>query len=74
MPHVFGEPALAITRNVLIVALGFLPLMVAQLVPYKTTAVLLFGILAFSGVMTLVGLPAVLTVCQRWLFGTTRAR
>jgi len=74
LPHVFGEPALAITRNVLIVALGFLPLMVAQLVPYKTTAVLLFGILAFSGVMTLVGLPAVLTVCQRWLFGTTRAR
>jgi len=69
LPHVFGEPALAITRNVLIVALGFLPLMVAQLVPYKTTAVLLFGILAFSGVMTLVGLPAMLTVCRRRMFG-----
>lgn len=74
LPHVFGEPALAITRNVLIVALGFLPLMVAQLIPYKTTAVLLFGILAVSGVMTLVALPAVLTLGQRWFFGGRQGR
>lgn len=64
----FGEPALAISRNVLVVALGFLPLMVAQLVPYKTTAVLLFGILFFSGLMTLLLLPALLTVAEKWFF------
>ena len=63
----FGEPALAISRNVLVVALGFLPLMVAQLVPYKTTAVLLFGILFFSGIMTLL-LPALLKVAEKPFF------
>ncbi|WP_448873456.1 efflux RND transporter permease subunit [Desulfobulbus propionicus] len=66
--RMFGEPALAISRNVLVVALGFLPLMVAQLVPYKTTAVLLFGILFFSGLMTLLLLPALLTVAEPWFF------
>ena len=64
----FGEPALAISRNVLVVALGFLPLMVAQLVPYKTTAVLLFGILFFSGIMTLLLLPALLTIGEKRFF------
>jgi hypothetical protein len=64
-----GEPALAISRNVLVVAFGFLPLMVAQLIPYKTTAVLLFGILFFSGSMTLLLLPALLTVGETWFFG-----
>ncbi len=57
---VFGEPALAIIRNVLIVAFGFLPLFVADLVPYKTTSIMLFSILTFSGVMTLLCLPALL--------------
>jgi hypothetical protein len=52
-----------------VVAFGFLPLMVAQLIPYKTTAVLLFGILFFSGSMTLLLLPALLTVGETWFFG-----
>lgn len=69
VPKVFGEPALAISRNVLVVALGFLPLMVARLVPYKTTSVLLFGILLFSGLVTLSCLPAVLTVFEKLFFG-----
>ena len=69
VPRVFGEPALAISRNVFVVALGFLPLMVAELVPYKTTAVLLFGILFFSGLVTLSCLPAVLTVFEERFFG-----
>lgn len=68
VPIVFGEPAVAITRNVLVVALGFLPLMVAQLIPYRTTAILLFGILFFSGLMTLLLLPAMLTVGEKWFF------
>ncbi len=69
VPLVFGEPALAISRNVLVVALGFLPLMVAHLVPYKITAVLLFGILSTSGLVTLLFLPALLTVAEKRFFG-----
>jgi predicted RND superfamily exporter protein len=64
----FGEPALAISRNVLVVAFGFFPLMVAQLVPYKTTAILLFGILFFSGIMTLLLLPSLITVAEKQFF------
>jgi predicted RND superfamily exporter protein len=68
VPRVFGEPALAISRNVLVVAFGFLPLMVARLIPYKTVAILLFGILFFSGFLTLLCLPALLTVAEKWFF------
>ena len=32
----FGEPARAISRNVLVIAIGFLPLLAAPLVPYKS--------------------------------------
>ena len=72
VPMVFGEPAVAITRNVLVVALGFLPLMVAQLIPYRTTAILLFGILFSSGLITLLLLPAMLTVGEKWFFPRQR--
>jgi hypothetical protein len=73
-PWMFNEPALAIGRNAVVLALGFLPLMVAQLTPYKTTAILLFGILSFSGLMTLVLLPALLTLGERWFFKEGRPR
>jgi hypothetical protein len=68
VPEVFGEPARAITRNVLVIAMGFLPLMVASLVPYKTTGLMLFMILSCSGLITLLVLPSVLTVGEGLLF------
>lgn len=68
VPKMFEEPALAISRNVLVVAIGFLPLMIAQLVPYKTTAVMLFAVLFFSGLVTLTCLPALLTIMERLFF------
>jgi hypothetical protein len=64
----FGEPARAISRNVLVIAIGFLPLLVASLVPYKTTGLMLCMILACSGLVTLLALPAILTVAERWFF------
>lgn len=73
-PLMFGEPARAISRNVIIIALGFLPMLVAALVPYKTTGILLFAILTISGVVTLVLLPAILTLGQGWLFRARRFR
>lgn len=68
VPKMFGEPARAITRNVLVIAIGFLPLLVASLIPYKVTGLMLFAILSCSGAITLLVLPAVLTVAEPMFF------
>jgi predicted RND superfamily exporter protein len=68
----FGEPARAISRNVLVVAIGFLPLLAAPLVPYKTTGIMLFAILSLSGVITLLVLPAVLRVAEGRFFRSVK--
>lgn len=68
LPAMFDEPARAITRNVIVVAVGFLPLLFAPLVPYQTVGVLLASILAVSGGITLLLLPAIFTVAERFLF------
>lgn len=69
-PIMFGEPARAISRNVMVIALGFLPLMLARLVPYKITGLMLFGILSISGVVTLLALPVVLGSWESSFFPT----
>ncbi len=66
--EVFGEPARAITRNVIVIAVGFLPLLAAPLIPYKTVGVFLATILAVSGVGTLFILPALVTLLRKKLF------
>ncbi len=68
---VFAEPARAITRNVIVIAVGFLPLLAAPLVPYKTVGVFIATILAVSGIGTLLILPALVTVLEKWLFRET---
>ncbi len=73
-PKMFGEPARAISRNVLVIAVGFLPLLTAPLIPYKTTGVMLFAILSFSGVITLFALPAILTAGQKWFFRNVKEK
>lgn len=67
-PKMFGEPARAISRNVLVIAVGFLPLLVATLIPYKTTGVMLFMILSCSGLITLFILPAILKTWEGLFF------
>ena len=64
----FGEPARAISRNVLVIAIGFLPLLTAPLIPYKTMGVMLFAIMSLSGIITLLVLPSILTLCEKWFF------
>ena len=55
-----GEPALAIFRNALVIALGFSPMAIATLTPYVTVG-LFFGFLAFfAGIVTLILLPALI--------------
>jgi len=66
--EMFGEPARAIARNVLVIAIGFLPLLAAPLVPYKTVGIFLCAIMALSGVVTLIVMPAILTVAEKRLF------
>ncbi len=70
--EMFGEPARAISRNVLVIAIGFLPLLAASLVPYRTVGIFLCAIMALSGAVTLLVLPAILKVIERLLFGRVR--
>jgi uncharacterized protein len=71
--EMFGEPARAISRNVLVIAIGFLPLLAAPLVPYKTVGIFLCAIMALSGAVTLLVLPAILTVAEKRLFKSVTA-
>ena len=64
----FGEPARAITRNVLVIAIGFLPLLAAPLIPYKTVGIFLCAIMALSGAVTLLALPAIIRLAEKALF------
>ena len=64
----FGEPARAISRNVLVIAIGFLPLLAATLIPYKTVGIFLCAIMALSGAVTLLVLPAALKLLEKVLF------
>ncbi|MBN1906888.1 MAG: MMPL family transporter, partial [Deltaproteobacteria bacterium] len=68
LPAIFSEPARAITKNIIVIAVGFLPLLLAPLTPYKTVGVLLASILLVSGASTLILLPALMKVLEKWLF------
>ncbi len=70
---VFGEPARAITRNVIVVGVGFMPLLLAPLMPYKTVGMLIASILICAGAATLVILPALIKVLEKFLFPETGA-
>ncbi|WP_321393511.1 efflux RND transporter permease subunit [Emcibacter sp.] len=65
---VFGEPARAITRNVIVVGIGFMPLLAAPLVPYQTVGTFISAILVLAGVATLTILPALIRPMENLLF------
>ncbi|WP_417441274.1 efflux RND transporter permease subunit [Idiomarina sp.] len=64
----FDEPARAISRNAIVIAIGFTPLLFAPLVPYITVGVFLASIMAISAIVTLIMLPAVMTAFNRLIF------
>ena len=66
--QMFEEPARAISRNVIVIAVGFTPLLLAPLVPYQTVGIFLASIMAISGVATILILPALIRVGEKWLF------
>jgi len=58
--EVYRGPARAISRNAVVVAVGFTPLLFAPLVPYITVGFFLATIMAVSAVVTVILLPAVM--------------
>jgi predicted RND superfamily exporter protein len=64
----FQEPAMAISRNAIIISIGFTPLLFAPLVPYKTVGFFLATIMAVSWLATLFILAALITGLQKYLF------
>lgn len=64
----FEEPGRAISRNAIVVAVGFTPLLFAPLVPYVTVGVLLGSIMALSALVTFILIPSVVAQFKNYLF------
>lgn len=71
MGRVFEEPARAISRNAIVIALGFTPLFLAPLIPYVTVGAFMAAIMVMSGAATLLLLPAVIKLWRGRLFRKT---
>ena len=63
----FEEPGRAIMRNAIVIAIGFLPLLAAPLVPYNTVGFLMAAIMAVSSIVTVILLPAIMIHLKKWL-------
>ncbi|MFO7857410.1 MAG: MMPL family transporter, partial [Ectothiorhodospiraceae bacterium] len=72
MTRMFKEPARAISRNAIVIAVGFLPLLAAPLVPYNTVGIFLASIMAASALASIILLPALLRLLQGWLMPDTQ--
>ncbi len=66
MRLMFEEPAAAISKNAIVIAIGFTPLLFAPLVPYISVGFFLATIMAVSAVVTLMLLPAMFKLLSRW--------
>lgn len=66
MKLMFEEPAAAISKNAIVIAIGFTPLLFAPLVPYISVGFFLATIMAVSAVVTLMMLPAMFKLLSRW--------
>ncbi|WP_417222373.1 efflux RND transporter permease subunit [Amphritea sp.] len=73
--EVYRGPSRAISRNAVVVAIGFTPLLFAPLVPYITVGFFLATIMAVSAVVTVMLLPAVMQMIndKDSLFGVKSA-
>nr|WP_206485327.1 MMPL family transporter [Thalassotalea sp. G2M2-11] len=60
----FEEPSRAISRNAIVIAVGFTPLLLSPLVPYITVGFFLASIMMVSAIVTLLLLPALLTLIK----------
>jgi len=74
LTELFEEPARAIARNIVVIALGFVPLLFSQLVPYITVGVFFLSIMAFSGTATFLILPGLVSFRGKRVFWPWGAR
>jgi len=66
--RMFGDPAKAISRNAIVISLGFMPLLLAPLIPYRTVGIFLALIMLVSWLSTLFILPALIRILEKKLF------
>ncbi len=71
MAQMFTEPARAIARNAIVIAIGFLPLLLSPLAPYNTVGIFLCAIMTISCFATLILLPGIMSLLKQWLFAKT---
>ncbi len=72
MKVTFSEPARAISINMMVIAIGFVPLFASNLVPYVTVGIFFFLIMLSSGIATLIIMPAISKVLQKRLYPETK--
>ena len=72
--RMFREPAKAISRNAIVIAFGFMPLLFAPLVPYRTVGVFLAMIMLVSWLATLFILPALIRILEKKLFKNVKSK
>jgi hypothetical protein len=70
--QIFEGPGRAISRNVLVIAIGFVPMFFSNLVPYITVGTFFFAIMTVSGAVTLLLLPAIAIVRRKKLYPDTQ--
>lgn len=58
--YMFGEPGRAISRNALVIIIGFLPMIFSTLGPYKTVGAFFALLMTFTALATIVLLPGLL--------------
>lgn len=62
-----GRPGKGILRNAILFAAAFSVMLTAPLTPYITVGAFIVSMMLLSALATLLFLPALITLCQRWL-------
>ncbi|KAA3633784.1 MAG: RND transporter [Calditrichaeota bacterium] len=65
---IFEGTGQAISRNVMVIAIGFIPMLFSTLVPYITVGSFFFSIMVVSGLVTMLLLPAITQMFKKSLF------
>jgi predicted RND superfamily exporter protein len=66
-PEIFEGLGRAIGRNVLVIAIGFVPMFFSSLVPYITVGSFFFAIMLVSGAVTMLLLPSIFIMMHKRL-------
>ncbi|MBD3381641.1 MAG: MMPL family transporter [candidate division Zixibacteria bacterium] len=67
-PLIFEGLARSISRNVMVIAIGFVPMFFSTLVPYVTVGSFFFAIMLVSGAVTMILLPSIFIAMRKKLF------